>query len=200
LRKRLPFVFCALFVIALALAACGSGGDETGEIEEVIVASATANNPGNCKKLNTRQFNEQLAGESGEAAIEECEEEAEKKEGLDSVRISEVEVDGSDATAVVALSGGGFDGQTVEVALIKDGEQWKLNEIVKFTKFDSDQLARAFEDQVSAHPGEINRELAVCLIETFRTSSREEAEELLLSGSSKAFEEVAEACLAAPSA
>lgn len=198
--KRLLFLFSVLVVFALGLSACGSSSDETGEVEDVIVASATADNPVNCKKLNTLGFNEQLAGESGDAAVEECEKEAENNEGLESVKVSEVEVDGTDATAVVALTGGGFDGQTIEVALVKNGDQWKMDEIVKFTKFDSKQLARAFEAQVAKHPGELSNSLASCLSDAFASASQEEAEELLLSGSSKAFEGIAEACLNNPSA
>ena len=122
------------------------------------------------------------------------------KEGLDSVRVSKVEVDGSDATAVVALKGGGFDGQVIEVALVKSGDQWKLNEIIRFTKFDPKQLAQAFEEQVAKHPGELSNKLASCIADAFSSASQKEAEELLLSGSSKAFEGVAEACLSNPSA
>lgn len=200
MRKRLLFLPSVAVVLALALSACGGSGDETGIVEKVIVASATADDPVNCTKLNTLKFNEQLAGESGDAAVEECEKEAENEEGLDSVRVSEVEVDGSDATATVALSGGGFDGQTIEVALVRNGDQWKLNEIVKFTKFDASQLARAFEAQVAKHPGELSNRLASCIADTFASASQKEAEELLLSGSPKAFEGVAEACLNNPSA
>lgn len=199
MRKRLLFLVSVAVVTAFVLSACGSSSDETGEVEKVIVASATANNPVNCTKLNTLKFNEQLAGESGKAAVVECEKEAETKEGLDSVKVSKVEVDGSDATATVALKGGGLSGQVIQVALTKNGDQWKLNEIVKFTKFDPKQLARAFEEQVAKHPGEISNSLASCLSDAFAASSQEEAEELLLSGSSKAFESIAEACLGKPS-
>lgn len=200
MRKRLLSLVSLAVLTAFVLSACGSSSDETGEVEKVIVASATADNPVNCKKLNTLQFNEQLAGESGDAAVEECEKEAENKEGLDSVRVSKVEVDGSDATAVVALKGGGFDGQVIKVALVKSGDQWKMDEIVKFTKFDPKQLAQAFEEQVAKHPGELSNKLASCIADSFASASQKEAEELLLSGSSEAFEGIAEACLTSPSA
>jgi hypothetical protein len=198
LSKRLLFLPCVA-IAALALAACGSS-DETAEIEDVIVASATADEPANCTRLNTRHFNEQIAGVSGTAAVRECEEEAEKEEGLDSVEISKVEVDGSDATAQVALTGGGLNGQSIEVALIEDGDQWKLDEIVKFTKFDASQMAQAFEAQVNANPGEISRQVVACLADAFASASRVEAEELRLSGSRDAFEELFEGCTSSSNA
>ena len=200
MRKRHLLLPSALLVFVFALSACGSSSDETGEVEKVIVASATANNPVNCTRLNTLKFNEQVAGESGRPAVEECEKEAETKEGFDSVKVSKVEVDGSDATAAVALGGGGFDGQTIEVGLVKKGDQWKLAEIVKFTKFDPKQLARAFEQQVAKHPGEISNRLASCLVAGLATTSRAEAEALFFSGSQKAFEELFERCAASPNA
>ncbi len=199
MRKRLLLPLCILIATALVLEACGSNGGEEGQVENAIVASATAFNPANCKRLNTQRFNEQLEGESGPAAVQECEEDAEKEEGPDSVEVSKVEIDGSEASAEVAVSGGGLDGQAIEVALVKDGGQWKLGEIVKFTKFDPGRMARAFEDQVAAHPGEINRQLAACLTEAFASASRAEAEDLRLSGSRKAFDELVEACASSAS-
>lgn len=100
----------------------------------------------------------------------------------------------------MAVSGGGFDGQAVEVALVKNGDQWKLNEIVKFTKFDSKRLAQAFEEQFGKHPGELSNSLASRLVDALAATSREEAEELLLSGSPKGFEGLFEACATRPSA
>jgi hypothetical protein len=194
LRKPLLFLPCVAVLLAFGFSACGGGGDETAEIEEAIETSATTTDPADCKKLETQRFMEQLAQEDGEVAVEECEEEAENEEGSDSVRVSDVEVDGSDATAEAALTGGGFDGQTIEVALVKDGDQWKVDEIVKFTELDQGRLVEVFEEEFSKSPSEINSKLAGCFIESFEDGSQADIEELVLSGSAKALEEVAEAC------
>ncbi|HWI97181.1 MAG TPA: hypothetical protein VNS60_14060 [Solirubrobacterales bacterium] len=122
MRVRLLLLPCILILSALAFAACGSSGGDDGEIEEVIETSATSTDPADCKKLNTQQFMEQTTQESGEAAVKSCEEEAKKEEGAKSVSVSTVEVDGSDATAEAALSGGNLDGQKLELALVKDGD------------------------------------------------------------------------------
>src|SRR5262249_6028276 len=152
-----------------------------------------------CKKLQTQKFMEQISQESGSAAVKECEEEAKRGTGAKSVETSEVEVDGSSATADVALTGGTLGGQSVEVGLTKDGDQWKMNEVVKFTKFDQAKLVEYLEGQFKEHSSEIPAQLASCFIEAFKEGSQEEVEELVFGSGSKALEEVAEACESSPS-
>jgi hypothetical protein len=194
LRKRLLLLPCILILSALSFAACGSSSGDEGEVEEVIEASATTTNPADCKKLNTQEFMEQTTQESGNAAVKECEEEAKNEEGAKSVSVSAVEVDGSDATAEAALSGGNLDGQTLEVALVKDGDQWKLNEVVGFTKFDQGKLVEGLEASLSEASSEVDPKFAGCVIEAFKQGSQSEVEELLFGNSPKALEEVFEAC------
>ena len=200
MRKRLLLLPCILILSALAFTACGSSGGDEGEIEEVIETSATSTNPADCKKLNTQQFMEQTTQESGQAATKECEEEAKKGEGAKSADVSAVEVDGSKATAEVALSGGNLDGQALEVALVKEGDQWKLNEVVAFAEFDQGKLVESLEASLAEASSEVDPEFASCVIEAFKQGSQPEVEELLFGNSPKALEEVFEACSSNPSA
>ncbi|HMC50820.1 MAG TPA: hypothetical protein VKH20_09245 [Solirubrobacterales bacterium] len=200
MRKRLLLLPCILILSALVFAACGSSGGDDGEIEEVIETSATSTDPADCKKLNTQQFVEQTTQESGNAAVKECEKEAKEEEGAKSVSVSVVEVNGSDATAEAALSGGNLDGQTLELALVKDGDQWKLNEVVKFTKFDQGKLVGSLEASLAEASSEVDPKFARCVIEHFKQGSQPEVEELLFGNSPKALEEVFEACTSSPSA
>jgi hypothetical protein len=192
LSKRL-LLFPCLLIAVFALAACGSGGDETGEVEEVIETSATTTDPADCEKLQTQQFMEQISRESGEEAVHSCEADAEHDEGVDGAKVSTVEVDDSNATAEVALTGGGLDGQTVEVALVKDGDQWKMDEVVKFTDFDHEHLVEGLERELS-DSSEGEAKFASCFVEAFRQASEAEVEELIFGKSSQALEEVFEGC------
>lgn len=196
MSKRLLLLPCIVLVSALALAACGGGNGSSDEsqIEEAIEKSAANTDPANCTKLQTQKFTEQTTQESGKAAVRNCEEEAEKEEGAESASVANVEVDGSTATAEATLTGGSFNGQTVEVELVKDGDQWKLNEAVKFTKFDQAKLVEAFERELSKAPNEVSPQLATCFIKAFEEGSQAEIEEMLLSGSTRALEEVVEGC------
>lgn len=200
MSKRLLLLPCLLLLSALALAACGSSNDEEGEVEAAIETSATTTDPADCKKVNTQRFMEQVTRESGEAAVEECEQEAKNDEGSDSAGVSSVEIDGSSATAEAALSGGNLDGQTLEVELIKDGDGWKMDEVVEFTDFDQDKLVAALEEQFEENSDEIDAELAACFIEAFKQGSQEEVEELLFKGPLDALEELFETCSSRASA
>lgn len=196
MSKRFLLLPCIVLVSALALAACGGGngsGDES-QIEEAIEKSAANDDPSACTKLQTQKFAEQTTQEAGKAAVRSCEEEAEEKEGVESATVANVEVEGSTATAEASLRGGSFDGQTLEVELVKDGDQWKLNEAVKFTKFDQGKLVETFEREFEKAQNEVSPRFAACFIGAFKESSQAKIEEMLLSGSTHALEEVAEGC------
>jgi ABC-type glycerol-3-phosphate transport system substrate-binding protein len=185
------------FVLALALglAACG-GSSESDEdkIVDVIETSATSSDPSNCTELQTAAFNEQDTQESGDAATKACEEEAKDEENAESVEVSEVEVDGDTATATTAITGGSLDGQTVELELVKDGDDWKLNELTGFVDFDSAQivatLAEGLEEEESIEP-----KIASCIVETLENSDDSEIEDLVLNTGPVSFEELAESCI-----
>ncbi len=195
MKKRLLILPCLLVVAALALSACGGGGSsDESQIEEVIETSATSTSPSDCTKYQTLKFDEQGADVEGKAAIKACEEEAEEPEGqAKSVEVSNVEVNGSKASAEAAVSGGSLDGQTVEIDLAKQGDQWKLDELAGFAKLDQPKLVEALTKEFEKG-GEVEESIATCIEEGFEEASKPEVEELLLGGSSKPIEELAEGC------
>jgi hypothetical protein len=144
LKRRLVFPLL-LIVSALALVACGSGSSDESQIEEAVETSATSTDPADCTKLATQRFVEQTTQSEGAEAVKKCEKEASNDEGAKSATVSNVEVDGSKASADVALTGGGFDGQEVEVALVKQGDQWKLDELTGFAKFNEAKVIETLE-------------------------------------------------------
>jgi predicted small secreted protein len=195
MNKRLLLLPCLLLALALALSACGgsSGGGDEGEIEKAIETSATSTDPAACKEFSTQQFMEQSTGSEGAAAVKECEATATEEEEAESAEVAEVEVNGSEATAEATLVGGPLDGQAVEIALLKEGSTWKLNEIVGFTKLDQKALAATLGGKLKEEGGEV-AELAPCIEEAFTEDEQSEVEELIISGSSTPLEELAEEC------
>jgi hypothetical protein len=194
LLKRCLVLACLLVVSAFALAACGSGNSDESQIEEAIETSATTTDPADCKKLATQQFMEQTTQSEGSEAVKTCEKEASNDEGAEDATVSNVEVEGSKASADVALTGGGFDGQEVEVALVKEGDQWKLDEIAGFVKFDEAKVIETLEKGFAKPSSEVSKSLAACIVESFEEAPQAEFEEALISGSTENFEEIAGGC------
>jgi hypothetical protein len=193
LLKRRLVLPCLLIVSALVLVACGSSNGEESQIEEAIETSATSTDPADCTKVDTKQFVEQTTQTEGAEAIKLCEKEASEESGAKSADVSNVEVNGSKATADVALSGGGLGGQEVEVALVKEGEQWKLDELTGFVKFDQAKVVETLKEQF-AKSGEVNKSLATCITKAFEEAPQDKFEEALLSPSTEGFEELAGSC------
>jgi hypothetical protein len=194
LLKRHLVLVCLLIVPALALAACGSSNSDESQIEEAVETSATSTDPADCTKLATQQFIEQTTQSEGAEAVKTCEKEAKEESGAKSAAVSNVEVDGSKATADAALTGGGLDGQEVEVALVKEGDQWKLDEITGFTKFDQAKVIETLERELAKPSNEVGKSVAACIVKAFEEAPEDEFEEALLSPSTNGFEELAGAC------
>jgi hypothetical protein len=197
-KHRLLFLPIFALVAAFAFAACGSSESDEDKIVDVIETSATSDDPAECVEFATQAFLEQSESEEGKDAVKSCEEDAKDTSGNpDSVTVTKVEVDGTDATANAAFVGGSFDGQTLTVALVEEDGDWRLDQITGFAKFDQGKLVQAFEDQFAEEEedeGSLEPELVSCVIEALEESSQSEFEELLLSGSSEGFVEIAEAC------
>jgi hypothetical protein len=185
-------------VAAVGLGACGDGGDdqepsaEEQQIAKVIEEAAIRADPANCSELQTESFNEQIYLETGEEATEACEEEPEEDQA-DSVEVSEIEVDGTTATAEAAIGGGDFDGQTLALELVKEDEQWKIDRLADFAELDRDSLNAAFAENVD-RDGETPEELRDCVVEEFESFSDHEVEDLYLSGDPQRFLDAFGAC------
>jgi ABC-type oligopeptide transport system substrate-binding subunit len=198
--KKSLLVLPLVLIAALALAACGgggsstSGGDEEGAIVAAIEKSATTNDPSKCTELQTQAFNEQEKATSGKEATEICEEEAEGQEApARSAKVSNVQVDGETATAEAAIGGSALDGQTVELELVKEEGDWKLNQFLQFTKFNAKRLAKSFEKEAAASE-EIPKELATCISAGIGKLGQAEAEAVAFEGDLEVIEAIAGSC------
>jgi hypothetical protein len=193
----LPFV---LLIAALALSACGgggsssSGGGEEAAIEEAIEKSATTTDPSKCTEFQTQAFNEQEKASKGAEATEQCEESAEEGEEVaESVDVSEIEIEGETATAGAEVNGSALNGQGIELELVEEEGQWKLNKFLGFANYDGAALGEALETELGKQEG-VSASLAKCVSEGVAEFSQEEAEAVAFEGNTKGLEELAKSC------
>jgi hypothetical protein len=194
-KLHLLLLPAALLALVFGLVACGGGESDEDKVVETIETSATSTDPAECKELATQEFLEQTELEEGAAAVKSCEESAEDtSDDPDSVEVSKVKVDGSDASADVAFTGGNFDGQALSVALVEEDGDWKMSEVTAFVKLDQEKLASSFEKTFKTGEDAIDPELASCIGEVMRDLDKSEVEELLFGGSSDPIVEIVEGC------
>ncbi|HEX5990767.1 MAG TPA: hypothetical protein VFY75_11225 [Solirubrobacterales bacterium] len=191
LRLLLPF---ALLALALGLAACGGGESDEDKVVEVIETSVTSTDPADCEKLATQAFLEQTQFSKGTQAVKDCEEDADDKNHPDAAEVSNVKVDGSQATADTTVRGGVFDGQTLTVALVEEDGDWKLDKITAFAKFDQGKFAASLEGAVKSGKEPLDPEITSCLGDALRKLPKAEAEQMLIGGSTQPIFELVEGC------
>jgi ABC-type glycerol-3-phosphate transport system substrate-binding protein len=180
LQKRLATT-TALLAAALVLVSCGgSGGSDEDEIAETIETALVKTDPDSCTELMTQVYLEQTFQSSGENAVEGCESNARAEESDNPpVKVSGVEVDGAKATAEIGLTGGEIADQTILVALV-DEDGWKLDEFVRFTEFDPEEVVPRMVEGFEGGETAIDPRVVDCLHEALKRMSRPELESMFL--------------------
>jgi hypothetical protein len=177
----------ALLIAALSsvfvFAACGDdgGSEDEDQITEAIEFAATSGDPAACTEAQTAKFNQQTSGDPGdtpEQATQSCEANA-GDTPAEEADVSAIEVDGEAATAEAALTGSTFNGQTLDIALVKEGDDWKLDEITGFAEFDREAFNTAFREEL-ASDGETPPEAVDCVIGNFDELSDEDVQAFFL--------------------
>lgn len=184
MKKSLLLLPVALLMAALALSACGGGGSSSSgsgdeaAIETAIQSDATSTKPSKCTEFVTVKFNESQTGVSGAKATKACEEEVEEfEEPAESVDVSEINVEGETATAEAEVHGSSLNSQKVEIELVKESGEWKLNQFLAFTKFDAKALGEGLETGLE-NQGGLEPTTIKCLSEGVSGLSQAEAEEV----------------------
>ena len=175
-------VLVAVAVLPLTLAACGGGNDlssdDQDQITKTIEFAAVSGDPKACTEAQTLKFTEQTSGGTGDAAVKSCEKNA-KDTPADSVEVTNIDGDSDSATADASFTGKVFDGQTIEVGLVKEGDKWKLDDAIGFKNFDRDKFVAGLEKQFAseggAPPGTVD-----CVSKNLDALSDQQIEDLFL--------------------
>jgi hypothetical protein len=190
---RIGGVCIVLAVAAIVGAGCGGGGkSDEDQVSDVIEQTATTSSKENCTDLETQRFVEQNTFSTGQAAVKSCIDDT--GSDADSVKTTNVKVDGEKATATVAVTGSTFDGQTLKVSLVKTDDQWKMDHLDDIVDFDQQQFAKAFEAALTEGDNPLPADQAKCIASGFANASADDAKTVILSGQAQALEPVFEKC------
>jgi hypothetical protein len=188
-------LIAALFSFSVfGFAACGGGGNsDEDQISEVIETTATTNADSNCTDLETQSFVEQANFSTGKDAVAACKDSG-PESNADSVKVTEIEVDGDRATAHATLSGSTFDGQTLVVSLVKDGDQWQMDHIDDIVGFDAKRFGEAFAAGAT-RGGDLNQTEARCIASNFAEQDPGDLKAAVLSGDPTQLASTFQGCL-----
>jgi hypothetical protein len=176
-------VIPAVLLAFMLIAACGGTSDED-QIKNVIQTSVKSTDPADCTKLQTLRFAEQTELAVGPDAIQQCRADAaDTTDNPDSVDVNDVKVDGTNGTANVTFHGGSFDGSTLTVALVKVGDQWKLDRITAIPTFNLASFVRSLSQRLAAQ-GKTPATVVTCIIDALNKVGADQVKAALLSGDS----------------
>ena len=152
--SKLPLIIGAVLavivvgvVLALVLGGGDDGGGEEAKVEDAIKEISTGKDPEICETGYTASFLQKATGRSGTEAKTLCEEQVPKNDTRE-VDISDVKITGDKATATVKETGGQNDGDTLEVTLVKQGGDWKADDLDKPAVASGDAAERAIINTV----------------------------------------------------
>ena len=116
-----------LAAAGLALAACGESDED--KVRSVITDAVTSKDAADCSELLSPEFVERVQGVKGEQGIKRCEQQRERFRPATEANVSNLKVDGDKASADVRTKGGELNGLTLDVGLVKQDGDWKLDRV-----------------------------------------------------------------------
>jgi hypothetical protein len=193
-KRRVGVALAAASLAAFALAACGSSNSNSADEDQItaaITAAATSSDPSVCTKYQTQRFVEQTNSGTGQAAVRSCEKDASNV--ADKVDVTDISVDGSNATAKAHVTGSIFDGQTLDLALVKENGQWKLDVFKGFENFDKAAYIAAFPAAL-AKEGNIPPQAVDCLKSSLQATPDQTIENSFVNNDQQAQNQIFEPC------
>lgn len=193
--NRVVRLVCLIAALAALLAVAGCGGSsgssstsggtsDESQIKDAISTSVTSNDPADCTRLETLTFMGQIHFTAGPAAVKACQRDApDTSDDPDSVTVTNVDVHGTNATADVTFHGGGFDGSTLSMALVKQGDQWKLDQITAIPKFDLARFETAFTQRLNRNQ-QAPAQAVQCIRDQLNQAGPDTVKTALISGDS----------------
>jgi len=131
------------------------------EVRDVLRRSLTTDRAGDCTRLYTRRFLEQVTRERGMDALRECRQDADGDPDASAIAIRRLRIGPQRAKATVQVHGQEMDGTVITVALVNDLLHWKLD---RMTRVDIDMSSYRRAQIAGAAEEGIPRDEAQCML------------------------------------
>lgn len=153
----------SIFLVAAALAVdgCGGGSDSNGggsdpdaaavdEINAALERVFTTSDPLQCSEDVTLKGLEQFSPGTTEEKdpIAACEKAIDPNAEAESIEISDVAVDGTEATAKMTPEGGSLAGSEVVLALVED-DGWRIDQVESVDIYDRDEYVSSLDESAA---------------------------------------------------
>jgi hypothetical protein len=175
--------------VGLLLAGCQTQAPQPEDPGAVLTRLATQPDPRSCGQDYTAAGREAMLGSDD---VARCEATAKRSEPATSVDVTEVEVEGTRASARVAFEGGDSAGTAVTVDLVLDADRWRVDGQRDLEVVDRAAYEVAFQAAVGEAAAEVLPAANVpCVQDRFAARTDDEIERMNAEGTVRSF--VAEA-------
>jgi hypothetical protein len=189
--------------VALVAAGCGGGsgsGSGDDEVKRVLETFFTTSDPVQCEELTNNAF-KQLSPDvlAADDPAAECRKSLDPTGEAKSIQVSDVNIDGSKATATLVPDGGTFEGATVKLALVDDGG-WKIDGITDVQLTNREEFLREVDARAKKSFGNdaFTAEQSDCIAKYIRReASTDEIEQGIVSGDRTYVYDAVRLCLGA---
>ncbi|HEX8051731.1 MAG TPA: DUF2510 domain-containing protein [Thermoleophilaceae bacterium] len=154
--SKLPLIIggalaAVALVVVLVLVLAGGGGDDGGgeeaKVEDRVKEAITGKEPEGCEDFLTTSFVQKSTGLSGSEGVEACK----KTRGQNTVsdaEVKDVKVTGEKATATAIPGSGPLEDEELEISLVKQGDEWKIDDLDRPSVAQGDDAERAIINTV----------------------------------------------------
>lgn len=173
----------ATFVLVACLlgGGCGGGDSREDEVRAALTEALTSRDVAVCDERMTASYLQQYTTESTTAAARRSCRENQRSDRARSVRISDITVQGSRATAEFSTVGGVLAFRTATMALRRSDGEWRLHRVTRAT-LDRPQFFNAVRRSLARPPDAVPTSTIDCVQRSLKERSDEEIVSQILDG------------------
>ena len=114
---------------------------EAAAVRQLVTTAMTTSRPADCTRLYTQAFLEQISGDVGYEAIDECRDNSDGDGNAKSIAFNSLADVGSGYRVAVDIEGGSLSGSVLTMTVLRDAGNWKIDRLLQ-AEIDMEEQAR----------------------------------------------------------